>query len=299
MSDKEFKRVEKAISKERTQLLATTRDDLVALLDQALKDITVTLATGQLSEYQSWRMTALQAEIDRVMAGVAKYGADLISTAADKAWMGGISSVDQPRVVAGISAVLPRLDTEQLMAMRTFMMDRIKDLSTTAASKIKQEIGLVMIGAQSIADASDHVANHLGDSSKSRATTIVRDNLSRAWAVAADGRAAQSSDAGVEMDKIWRRSGKIHSRLAHDLADGRRIPADQSFTINGHQLRFPHDPAAPIEETINCGCLALYRPRNTPGTIPDARPFTSDELALNPFKAQIQSGKTLADLVKK
>ncbi|RIX47445.1 MAG: hypothetical protein D3M94_07170 [Rhodocyclales bacterium GT-UBC] len=295
--ERAWKKAEKAASAERKQLLEKTRDEVVALLTLAKNNMVLVLASAP-TDYQQWQMTALQREIDRVLAELTQSSTRKISDAVMKAWEGGISAIDKPLAAAGFRVIMPHLDTGQLMAMRAFTVDRISDISVVAGSKIKQQIGLAMIGSQSIHDTITNVATHLDDTSRSRATTIVRDSLSAAWSTASDDRAQQSEEAGVAMDKIWRRSGKIHSRLAHDLADGRRVAADQPFIINGHKIRYPHDPKAPISEIINCGCIALYRPRETPGTLPDKRPFTADELALNPNKQQLQSGKSVAELLK-
>lgn len=295
--ERAWKKAEKAAAAERKRLLEQTRADVVALLGQAKDDITLILA-GAPTEYQEWRLTALQREIDRVLADLGQSSGKAISEAMIKAWEGGISAIDKPLDAAGFRVMMPHLDTGQLLAMRAFSVDRIKDISTVTASKIKQQLGLSMMGTQSIHDTITNVAAHLEETGRSRATTIVRDGLSGAWSMASDERALQSEAAGVPLEKTWRRSGKIYSRLAHDLADGKTIPVDQSFTINGHQIRYPHDPKAPASEKINCGCICLYRPRKTPSTLPNKRPFTADELALNPNKQQIQSGKTVAELLR-
>lgn len=294
--ERAWKKAEKAAQAERIKLLEETRAEVVTLLRQARDDITLVLA-GAPTDYQQWHLTELQKEIDRVLGDLGQRSGNVLSTAAGKAWEGGVAAIDSQFSAVSIKAILPHLDTGQLMGIRAFMVDRIKDVSTVAASKIRQEIGLTMIGSQTIPEAIAKVAIHLGETSTSRASTIVRDNLSSAWAMASDERSQQSVEAGVEMDKIWRRSGKIHSRLAHDLADGRRIPINEAFMINGHKIRYPHDPKAPASEIINCGCICLYRPRNTPGTLPDKRPFSAEEIALNPNKAQIESGGTVSKLL--
>ena len=294
--ERAWKKAEKASQAERKRLLEDTRAEVIALLEKAKADITLTLAS-QPSDYQQWRLTELNKEINRVLGELGQRSGQSLSSAAGAAWDGGVAAIDSAMAAAEIKTMLPHLDTDQLMGMRAFMVERISDVAAVAASKIKQELGLTMIGAQSVHDTIGKVSEHLGETSRARATTIVRTELSRAWAVASDQRAQQSEEAGVEMEKVWRRSGKIHSRLAHDLADGRRVKINEAFTINGHQLRYPHDPKAPASETINCGCICLYRPRDSKSTLPDKRPYTADELALNPNKQQIASGKAVAELL--
>ena len=131
----------------------------------------------------------------------------------------------------------------------------------------------------------------MGGASRKRATTIVRTELGRVYSVAADERAGQATAAGVGMDKVWRRSGKLRPRLTHALADGQRVAADQPFTIGGVKMQHPHDPAAPASETINCGCVALYRPRDWAQTLPDHRPFTAQELDRYPKLADMEEAR--------
>lgn len=294
--ERAWKKAEKEAQAARKKLLEDTRAEVLALLQKAKEDITLTLA-GQPSDYQQWRLTELNKEIERVTGELGRQAGQVLASAAGKAWEGGINTLDSALEAADFKLMLPHLDAGQLMGMRAFMVERIADVAAAAAGKIKQELGLAMIGTQSIHDTIGKVAAHLSDGSRARATTIVRTELSRAWAVAADERALQSADAGVEMEKVWRRSGKIHSRLAHDAADGRRVKISETFTINGHQLRYPHDPKAPASETINCGCICLYRPRDSKATLPDKRSFTEEELARNPNKQQLASGKTVSELL--
>lgn len=291
--ERSWKKAEKESSAERQRLLEETRNQVVALLKKSRDDISLLLA-GQSTEYQQWRLPELNREIDRMLATFGDGAGQTLSTAAGSAWAGGVAAIDKPLVAVGLSNVAPHLDDQQLMGMRAFMVERIKDVGTSAASKIKQELGLAMIGSQSVHDTITKVAG-LVDGGKDRATTIVRTELSRAWAVASHERALQTDGDGTPMDKIWRRSGKLYPRQAHLLADGRRVPIDQPFTINGHQIRFPHDPKAPASETINCGCICLYRPREIKETLPDHRPFTEQEIAMNPDMAQLASGKSIND----
>lgn len=294
--ERAWKSAERIAQQQRKDLLDGAYDDVIALLQQAKSNISTTLA-GQPSDFQQWHLSQINSEIDRVLGIFQDKAGETLSNAVSSAWSGGISSIDKPLAAARFDVVMPMLDTQQLLAMRTFMIDRIKDVGVQAAQKIKSEIGLAMIGTQDINKTVEKVAEILGDGSKSRTATIVGDNLTRAWAYASNERALQADDAGVKMKKTWRRSGKIHSRLAHDLADGTTKPIDKPFVINGHEMMYPKDPQAPVSESINCGCVALYRPAEMQSTLAEKRAFTARELELNPNKAQIASGKSLAEIM--
>lgn len=61
--------------------------------------------------------------------------------------------------------------------------------------------------------------------------------------------------------KTWVTIGDSRVRPSHVAVNGTTIPENAIFTVGGASLRFPTDRAlgAPIGETINCRCSALYR----------------------------------------
>ena len=146
--------------------------------------------------------------------------------------------------------------------MRSFMVDRIKDIGVAAANKITGELGLVVIGARAPSDAIGQVTAILGEPSRSRATAIVRTEVGRAFSVATQEKMAADAKILPGLQKQWRRSGKAHPRLHHDLADGQVVEVNQPFILHPPgkaqvKLMFPRDPAAPVGEVVNCGCVSL------------------------------------------
>ncbi len=109
---------------------------------------------------------------------------------------------------------------------------------------------------------------------RGRALTIVRTELGRAYSVAGQQRFDQAHEVLPGLQKQWRRSGKIHSRASHDRADGQVRDVDKPFDVAGVQLRFPRDPLAPAQETINCGCTSLLFMASWEVVTPGRLPFT-------------------------
>lgn len=75
--------------------------------------------------------------------------------------------------------------------------------------------------------------------------------------VAGHERQLQTAQYLPGLHKQWRRSGKVHSRLQHDLADGQIRPVDEPFLVGGYALMYPRDLRAPAKHTINSGCDSL------------------------------------------
>ncbi|HYE35465.1 phage minor head protein [Methylocaldum sp.] len=292
--DRRFKKARAQVIKARTGLLKGTRDEIVALLNDVAAQIKALLA-GQPSDYQQWYLPQLQKEIQTALAALGAKSAGVIATKSGEAWALGQAMIEKPLEAGGIRIIgeLPMLDTRPLVAMRTFMTDRIQDVASSAAAKINGELGLVVIGGQSPGDAIANITKLLKEQSRRRATTIVRTEIGRVFATAAHERLQQAGDTVPGLKKQWRRSGKIHSRPQHDAADGQIQPRDRPFIIGGHQLMYPHDPKAPASETINCGCVMLPFMESWDVSIPGKKPFSEEEIGLNPTKADMATSGLL------
>jgi uncharacterized protein with gpF-like domain len=124
----------------------------------------------------------------------------------------------------------------------------------------------------------------------------VRTELGRAFSVANQARMNQAAKV-VLLDKVWRRSGKLHQRWGHAIADGQRVAHDEPFKIVARSgevidLMFPSDPQGPPGETINCGCVAIPRVRGWSSTTSEKVPFSDRELDANPeLKAVVAKRK--------
>ncbi|WP_316978041.1 hypothetical protein [Shumkonia mesophila] len=237
------------------------------------------------SEFQAWQLPNIQGNIDKALAGI---GEDLAKAGGAGTTRGhaiGVDLIDESVRAGGIrlSAVLPEVDVRQLMAIRTFMTDRLRNVTAEVAGRVRSQIGLSMVGAQTPGDAVSAVAGMI-EGGRGRAITIVRTEMGRAFSVAAQERQEQAAIYLPGLKKQWRRSGKVHSRIAHDLADGQIVDVDQPFIVGGHRLMFPRDPAAPPSETINCGCTSLPYMEEWDVRQPGRQPLSKEEIARNPAK---------------
>lgn len=248
-----------------------------------------------LTEWQAFHLPNLQDAVRKALAEMETRAASSVQQAAGASWRAGQDSIDKP-VAAGLQSarltgLLPEIDTRQLMAMRNFMTDRIKGISTTLANQINGELGLVAIGAKSPSQVAREIGGWI-EGGRGRAVTIIRTELGRAYAAAGQQRMEQAKTLLPGLKKQWRRSGKIHSRPAHDIADGQVQEVDEPFLVNGVELMFPRDPAAPPAETINCGCSSLPFMDSWEVRDPGRRAFTNEELAKSPSKRLLRDLET-------
>lgn len=206
------------------------------------------------SEWQSYHYPQLKRALEKAMEETAlelKAAAELHQ---GRAFAFGQASCAQPLLVAGFAAGTLHIDTRQISAMRHFMTGKMEGITQAAARKINDQMGLVMAGAQSPAEAINNITAMLhGD--RGRALTVMRTEIGRAYSVAAQEGMEASSRINPAMKKQWRKSGKLFKRPAHEAAHGQIRNIKEPFDIGGEALMFPRDPEASLKNTINCGCL--------------------------------------------
>ena len=263
MNDKErtkrFNRERQKQLKKRTRLFNDTRKELLRLLTQAEKNILATLASAP-TDWETFYLPQLQRSIQQAMKEFEQSFSTTINTKSEELKTAGVALVDEPLNAGGlrVAGILPEINIKQLTAMRSFMTNRITDISLSAANAINSELGLVAIGAQPQSTAVANIKKLLKTKSRQRAITIIRTELGRVYSIASDERMKQASELLPGLKKRWLKSNKRHSRTIHDLIHNQVQDVKDKFQLpNGVQLEFPRDPAAPAAETINCGCVSV------------------------------------------
>lgn len=268
---------------------------IVALLAEADRRIAARLAAAP-SEFDAFILPQLQEQVRQAMAAVEAGGATALTEGAASAWRAGIDLVDAPmeaglqldRPALRVSALVPSIDTAQLRASQAFLTAKIRDITAAAAARINTELGLALIGQQSSDQAARTISTILGETTRARASTLVRTEIGRAYSVATQERMTQARAVLPGLKKQWRRSGRIHSRLNHDLTDGQVRDVDEPFDVGaGVKLRYPRDPRGPAKETINCGCVQLPYMESWEMSQPGRQAFSEREIRLDPRKRDL------------
>lgn len=79
-------------------------------------------------------------------------------------------------------------------------------------------------------------------------------------ALDAAARAVTQDHPDRAFEQEWVAILDSHTRLAHAEADGQRVPLGSLFTVGGEQMRWPGDPLANPDNTINCRCRMFAFP---------------------------------------
>lgn len=245
-------------TRERTRIINNTNAEIRALLQEAATRIAAILA-AQPTDYQRWYLPQLMAEIERVLRD---YGVQAGRTAAAGqagSVTAGSGIVDAALRASQVSAIVPRVASSQLQAMTSFLTEKIRGITVATANDINTQLGLVTMGVQGPNEAIRSVQALLGEAVTARAEMIVRTELARGFSTASFERLREASGYVPGIRKEWRKSGKIHPRLAHVAINGQVREWNAPFVLHAGRvtMMYPHDPAAPAAETINCGCVML------------------------------------------
>lgn len=248
------------------------------------------LLAGQPTDWQSWYLPQLRRQVADRLAEFGREAGAVASDGAEAIWGKGVEVVDAPLATGGVhlEALAPRLDRGQLVAMQSFLTGKMRDVAMDGANRINTALGLVVTGLNTPDEAATAIKGILGGKTRRRALTVVRTELGRAFSTAAHGRMKQASQAGLKgLKKQWRRSGKIHSRRTHDLADGQVRDVDEPFLVGGEKLMYPRDPDGSAANTINCGCTQLPYMAHWDVLHPGNVPYAPEEIGADRAKRDI------------
>ncbi|XHS78506.1 hypothetical protein ACFJGW_00615 [Burkholderiaceae bacterium UC74_6] len=303
--------------RQRVLLWADTDKALSQLIGDALANIVKQLASAP-TDYQQWVLPRLAAGVQQVADALQLRLASRSNLGVGQAWQLGLDLVDhsleaasQAEWAAGLvpelgvtAAPLGGLGTPsgaQLRALQTVNTHQIAGATADMVNQVNRQLGQVVLGARTPHQAMQEVAKVLPDRTKNQVRGIVTTNLATAYNSASFQALKAQAARDPKLKKQWRRSGKLHSRWNHDLADGQVQAVDDPFVlVAAHKgegatvkLMHPADPAAPVGEVIHCGCVALPWKEGWKMVTPGAKAFSVAEMKARQEAQARRDGKRL------
>lgn len=164
-----------------------------------------------------------------------------------------------------------------LFESRPFVQNWIADRENRLAQTPNEVFGLVQHvidmatkNGASIPDVQAQVEQLFGDTGierwKNRARTVARTEVVGAYNGGLHDAFSMivANDTDTQWVKRWLATEDQRTRPDHREADGQTVPFGQPFTVGGHPMMHPHDPAAPASEVINCRCTELLEEAGEP-----------------------------------
>jgi uncharacterized protein with gpF-like domain len=146
--------------------------------------------------------------------------------------------------------------------IRRHSVRRVKEIEKTTAKIIRRQIIDGSKRGLSNAKIAANIRTATGGAiGRARAERIARTETHTAFERGSYEQAREVSQMGVDLVSEWASTEDRRTRIAHAIADGQVRDLKEPFIVDGEALRFPGDPRASPGNTINCRCVALYRPR--------------------------------------
>jgi hypothetical protein len=227
---------------------------LEELRDQTIGELGKAALTGWDSYHLKQMLSSIESQIANFQSKAKAEAGGLL----DKSWNTGKTLVDAPLATVGVSTGFAMSGT-LLETLKDFTFHKIEGLSASAWDKIRGELTLGVMGGKTPQDVAAAIGKNLKDPSifgsiARRAEVITRTEMGRVFSTAAEARMEQAAEYVDGLEKEWRHVGHpAVPRPSHLAADGQHVPVNEPFNIGGILMMYPRDPAAPIEEVINCG----------------------------------------------
>jgi hypothetical protein len=247
------------IIKDKNRAVKSGTKAMLEILGKLQDEVLHELGQAAITEWDSYHLKQMLGSIENQIDNFKTKARSEAEGLLEESWGMGRNLVDVPLSEAGIYTGF-HLSTSVLDTLKDFTFHKIDGLSDAAWDRIQSELTLGVMGNKTPQEVAKAIGKNLKDPSvfgtiARRAETITKTEMGRTFSQAAELRMEQAADHIDGLEKMWRHVGhpKV-PRLTHVAADGQHVPVNEPFRIGGVEMMFPRDPAAPIEETINCGC---------------------------------------------
>jgi len=247
------------IIKEKNTAIKSGTRAMLEILQKLQDEVLHELGQAAITEWDSYRLKQMLSSIEHQVENFEAKAKAEAEGFLEESWGLGRNLVDVPLGEAGIYTGF-HLSTSVLDTLKDFTFHKVEGLSNSAWDRIQSELTLGVMGGKTPQEVAKAIGKNLKDPSiftsiGARAEVITKTEMGRVFSQAAELRMEQAAEYVQGLEKQWRHVGhpKV-PRPTHLEADGQHVPVDESFNIGGVPMMFPRDPAAPIDETINCGC---------------------------------------------
>ncbi len=163
------------------------------------------------------------------------------------------TEIEDAEIFAALLLLKRTLPVEQT-AIMSYTNQRDAERAVTAARQQTGDTGFPLSQQEVAATAGAQLNRRLRGREKIRAMTATQKFSESSKQV--EFSVLAGATAAV---KQWVTVGDDHVRSHHAVADGQTVLAQEPFTVNGEQLRFPGDSwlGASANNTVNCRCSSV------------------------------------------
>ena len=250
-------------------LVISGQDAVAQTLEVLRVKVATELLTVSTDSYASWQLRQTLATIDKQLELWASAARNIVDAGLAESWTAGLKLLPELASAAGMDLGTFWISSGVLEQLTEFTWGKIRGVAAEAATKIKAELTLGMLGQKSSQEIATAIVGHLPDSIPflkgrpvfksvaERAEVITGTELGRAFSMATQKSLEKAVETVPGLQKMWLHAG--HPRVGreiHLLLHGQTREIDNPFyqAPGGYGVQFPRDPNAPIGEVIRCGC---------------------------------------------
>lgn len=231
------------------------------ILRELQKQAQTELGHAALGSWDAYHLKKMLSAIERRISDASSKSKTEMSGLIDDSWQMGLDLVDAPLDAAGIyTGFNISASSVQKMGMKDFAEHITEKMYGDGWSKIKSELTLGVLGGKTPQEVAKAIGMNLTDPSifaslDARAEAITKTEMGRVFSAAAQSRMEDASQHVEGLEKQWLHAGHPKMpRVYHAALDGHHVPVNEPFFVGSVRMMYPRDPAAPINEVINCGC---------------------------------------------
>ncbi len=231
------------------------------ILEDTKRQIINEITRAPEDSFDAYRLRSALASIEHYIKQFNGKSRALMSDLLDSAWTEGADFFNSTLKEAGLHYGFHFTPGAVMDIMKQFAYHRIDNLSNAAWDKIRGELTLGTLGQRTPFQVMQGIASTVPGkgifhSVEERALTITKTEMGKTFAKA-NWTGMERAKAHVPgLQKKWLHRGHPKKpRPGHLMIDGLSIPVSEAFDVGeGVRMMYPHQPDAPIDEIIHCGC---------------------------------------------
>lgn len=122
------------------------------------------------------------------------------------------------------------------------------------AGKLQSVTLQAILQGESIPNFSKRIAREMGELNHKATIRYARTAMTGAENAGKVDAYRRAEDMGVKLEQQWRAVVDMRTRHEHRQLDGQKRPVGEPFEVDGYEIMYPGDPAAPGHLIWNCRC---------------------------------------------
>lgn len=228
------------------------RADVISrLTDQELESVTDTVIDWFRSFNDINIARSLWAE--RVNASLLPLVVKAYDESAANTWE-KLTAVEDDAAPALTAALIPKVISGRAEEFFIGVKRRLTAIGDMLWNSMRTEL---LVGMQ-LGDSVSSLRDRIGNALKMTAPRARNIASTEVLGASQAGSFHQVKTAKVVALKRWVAKDDDRVRKSHRDVDDVQIDMDAKFIVGGYAMDYPHDPTAPLEETINCRCTLVW-----------------------------------------